>query len=121
MAKVADRNFAFELISVLQNDEPLYRQSEYIAENMRRKIQRGSYDFVKSVKGFQYVVDAANKQYKRDYNESANVPTRKYAAAIMALEFAHEEPHLQSHAATLQYQFDRYVAALGVLSAELYS
>ena len=85
--KQPNKDFAYELDSVIQNDERLYNHLMSIEEKMRRKVKQGTYDFEKSIKGFRYVVDAAALQYKQDFSEQADVPTRDYAAKVMATEF----------------------------------
>lgn len=94
--KQPDQNFAYELGFVIENYEPLYKQLMAIEENMRRKMKRGTYDFEKSIKGFRYVADAAARYYKREHGEQADVPTRNYAAQLMATEFLEslsQHPH----------------------------
>lgn len=96
--KEIDRNFAYELTGVIMNVVPLYKQLCSIETNMSRKLMRGTYDFGKSIVGFRYVADAANSYYKREFGDSTNVPTRNYAAFLLAYGYAEQNEQMKEMA-----------------------
>jgi hypothetical protein len=103
----ADKNFAHELTSVIMNVLPLYNQHRAIEQNMTRKLMRGKFDFLLSVKGFRYVVDAANTYYKKEFGESADVPTRNFAALLLAYDYASQSPQLRDEAERQMEAYNR--------------
>lgn len=96
-----DRHAAEELELYIDNDRQFSPASpegmgRAIARNLHRKLKRGTYDATKAVKGWLNLVDAAAKQYVREFHSSLpwhemfTVPTRRHVATEMARQFERE-------------------------------
>jgi hypothetical protein len=72
---VVDQHAADELELYLENDEPLYRQTQECYRNLLRKQKRGTYDRERAVKLFQYVADEAAKKYTRELDSGRGYGT----------------------------------------------
>jgi hypothetical protein len=66
--RALDLHAVRELELFIPNDYQIYsRHLVPTEENLRKKVQRGVYDFNKSIKAFMYVVDAAARKYIQDF------------------------------------------------------
>lgn len=96
MPKTADQHAANELELYLENDEPLYRQTQECYRNLLRKQKRGTYDRERAVVLFQYVADAAAKKYVREFSsgkiaDTFNKATRTAVAVSLRDSFEAQE------------------------------
>lgn len=88
-----DKVAASELEIYISNSRELTlrRLPEFI-KNVARKMKRGTYDPVKSVKLWRYLVDEAAKMYAKEYggkwNEMFTVPTRNAVAMELERDYA---------------------------------
>lgn len=88
-----DKVAASELEIYISNSRELMlrRLPEFI-KNVARKMKRGTYDPVKSVKLWRYLVDEAAKMYAKEYggkwNEMFTVPTRNAVAMELERDYA---------------------------------
>lgn len=88
-----DKVAASELEIYISNSRELMlrRLPEFI-KNVARKMKRGTYDPVKSVKLWRYLVDDAAKMYAKEYggkwNEMFTVPTRNAVAMELERDYA---------------------------------
>lgn len=88
---------AEDLILIIDNDQPLYRQMVEMYKNLSKKKQKGTYDPELAPKMFKYVVDPAAKQWYEATKQWADVPgdvvnkvtpdVRREAAVQMARRF----------------------------------
>jgi hypothetical protein len=90
-----DRHAITELVLYIDNDGQLYRsQTVPIMKNLARKIRKGVYDFRKSVKLWQYLVDAGARKYVKEFGTPGarvdtifNAATRRHVAKQYAAKF----------------------------------
>lgn len=88
-----DKVAASELEIYISNSRELMlrRLPEFI-KNVARKMKRGTYDPMKSVKLWRYLVDEAAKMYAKEYggkwNEMFTVPTRNAVAMELERDYA---------------------------------
>jgi len=88
MPKIADQHAATELELYLENDKPLYRQTQECYRNLLRKQKRGIYNSARAVALFQYVADAAATKYKREFGPCTfDKPTRTAVAVSLRDSF----------------------------------
>lgn len=59
-----------ELFLYTVNNEMAVRQAECFIKNYRRKVEKGTYDSDKAVKGFIHVVQTGMKEYAREFGVS---------------------------------------------------
>ena len=84
-----------ELVLYIDNDSRLYHgQTVPIMKNLARKIRKGVYDFRKSVKLWQYLVDAGARKYVKEYGGPGarvdtifTAATRRHVAKQYAAKF----------------------------------
>jgi hypothetical protein len=98
----ADGPLADELKLYIDNDGQLYRQqTDPIQKNLCRRYKKGTYDFRKSVKLFEYLAISGAKKYHKEFGSRGqrwfdmfNVATRKRVAKELAKDFKAEAPHM---------------------------
>jgi hypothetical protein len=90
---IVDQHAADELELFLENDEPLYRQTQECYRNLLRKQKRGTYDRERAVKLFQTVADEAARRYQREFGSGVrgygpfDKPTRTAVAVSLRDSF----------------------------------
>jgi len=87
-----DQHAADELELYLENNEPLYKQTQECYRNLLRKQKRGIYDRDRAVALFQYVADEAAKRYTREFDSGRGYgcfdkPTRTAVAISLRDSF----------------------------------
>lgn len=83
--QAADIHAADELELWIDNDEPLYRQYQAIEANLLRKMARNIYQPMLARKAWRNLVDAAWRDYRKEFgNFPASVTTRNHAANEIA-------------------------------------
>jgi len=91
MPKTADQHAANELELYLENDEPLYRDTQACYANLLRKQKRGTYDSARAVAAFEHVVYTAAKKYVREFGGNVastfDKPTRTAVAISLRDSF----------------------------------
>ena len=87
----ADETAADELVLYLDNEYDLHKKKQAIAENLIRKIKRGTYDHRRAPALWAYVVEDAAKKYAkefaahpREWSTMFNPATRDLAAQELA-------------------------------------
>ena len=91
-----DEQAAQELSLYIDNDRPLYDQSQAIAKNLLMKMRRGAYDPSKAPAAFAYLIEAGAKKYAKEFsspkewNRIFSVPTRRKLAVDYARHFERE-------------------------------
>ena len=79
---------ANELRAYGDNNYDLYRSRGVpMQKNLDRKINKGVFDFDKSVKLWRYWTDDANKRYKADQGVSFSTKVRQHVAFNKALDY----------------------------------
>jgi hypothetical protein len=68
----------------IMNDEPLYRQQEYMNQNLARKKYKGIYNPALAPKLFGYLIDRAIKEYNRQLPDSKISLTKEDKTAVAA-------------------------------------
>ncbi|MHB8107721.1 MAG: hypothetical protein ACYDH4_09905, partial [Candidatus Cryosericum sp.] len=87
---------ARELILFIENTEPLYRQDQYIAGSLNKKVKRGVFDREKAAKAYEYLADRAAKEYAkenatpREWNRIFVPETRREAARFLRDAYVEE-------------------------------
>jgi len=87
-----DETAATELRLFADNESTLYRQKLAIVENLKKKKRAGRYDAALAPKLWLYWVDAAAKQYSKEFSDGRdwatmfNKPTREFVAAEIAID-----------------------------------
>ena len=61
-----------------------------IISNLKRKLDKGTYESGKAVKLATYLIDDANKQYKKDHGHSFSPAERKEVAIQWVKDFEGE-------------------------------
>ena len=89
-SKDVDKIAADELKLFIDNDSGINRQIESIIKNMVVKMAQGKYDEKQAPKAFMYAVDSGSKQYKKEFGDDFDKPTRMYVAQEMAKEYQDE-------------------------------
>jgi hypothetical protein len=73
----------------IMNDEPLYKQQEYMNQNLARKKYKGVYQKSKAPKLFHYLIDTAIKKYNEQFPED-KISLTKEDKAIVANEMVED-------------------------------
>lgn len=88
---------AHELVLWIENTEPLYRQDQYIAGSLNKKVKRGVFDREKAVVAYSYLTDRAAKDYAKanlasmsEWNMVFTPETRREAARFLRDAFIAE-------------------------------
>lgn len=81
---------ARELYLVADNEGRLYPMRQAIEANLTKKMNKGIFDADKAIEAFYYLMDAASKQYKKDFGYMFSVTERWTAAADMASDYIEE-------------------------------
>jgi len=68
----------------------LSNRRDSIIRNLKRKLDKGTYETDKAVKLAGYLIDDANKQYKKDFGHSFSTAQRKEVATQWIKEFEGE-------------------------------
>jgi nuclear transport factor 2 (NTF2) superfamily protein len=68
--QAGDEVAADELLLYLDNERDLYRQKQEIAENLVKKIKKGTYDHRLAGALWGYVVERAAKKYAKEFSAS---------------------------------------------------
>lgn len=78
----ADMDMAYQLEGYIESDGDLYRQMIVpVIKNLERKVQKGIYDYDKSLIAWQHVADEGARRYVKELGGPAyNVATRKEVA-----------------------------------------
>lgn len=78
----ADMDMAYQLEGYIESDGDLYRQMIVpVIKNLERKVQKGIYDYDKSLIAWQHVADEGARRYVKEFGGPAyNVATRKEVA-----------------------------------------
>lgn len=80
-----------ELELYIDNEEPLYRQSQAIQENLLRKMAAGRYDYRRAPKLWLYLVDEGARRYVKEFGGSVRdvfpLSVRKHLAKSYAAQF----------------------------------
>lgn len=86
-----DQNAAAELQLFIENDERIYRSRFVpVMQNLKRKLDKGTYDHSLAPKLWRYLVDAAAKAYDPDsgqWHKMFNTTTRQHVAQTLADEY----------------------------------
>lgn len=85
-----DEHLVRELVLYAQNDGDLYRQRvQPIMANLRKKMEKGTYDPEKAIKVWQYLADDAAKRYTKEFGNNGPhggfgifSPADRYEAAV---------------------------------------
>lgn len=115
--KPADENAARELELYIENDYELVGAErgpgKSIEAMLRRKISRGNFDADKSVRAWEYLIEAGAKKYakefgssERDWSKMFDVPTRTFVARRFAEHFASENEISRERADLEQKAFE---------------
>lgn len=87
----ADEVAADELLLYLDNEPDIYRQKQEVAENLYRKIKKGTYSHLRAADLWAYVAERAAKKYAKEFGSSERdwssifVPaTRDLVAELLA-------------------------------------
>ena len=81
--------------SYIDNDASLHKKWQGVVRNMKRHQGKGDYDTEIAIDGFMTVVDAAAKQYVKEFKiagnwyETFNAPTRQSVAVSFVDSFEH--------------------------------
>jgi hypothetical protein len=94
--RVVDRHKVEELDLFAENTSGLYNQKKSILANILRRRKSGTYDPKKAPKLWMYWVDAASKQYRKEFPHSGiggrgqvfDKPTREALAKELAKRYA---------------------------------
>lgn len=92
MTNQADTEYAREIALFAVNTGSLYQQRALpIMANLRRKIEKGTYDETLALKAWQYLADDAAKLYAKEYGcQVVNKATRAVVAAEIADHYSEE-------------------------------
>jgi hypothetical protein len=95
-----DEHAARELELYIENDYPLVgapnSQGKQIEKNLEQKVKKGTFDFEKSIKLWEYLIEAGAKKYSKEFSigsdwaASFSPATRRYVAQRFAQSFADE-------------------------------
>lgn len=84
--KIGDRDAARELSLFAENDYVTYTQAiQPTISNLRRKIQRGTYDRQKALVAWVHVAEFAAKRYAALYSDSLSPWFRLFSVAVRKL------------------------------------
>jgi hypothetical protein len=87
--RVVDRHKVEELDLFAENTGELYNQKKSILANILRRRKNDTYDPKKAPKLWMYWVDAASKQYRREFpGATFDKPAREALAAQLAKRYA---------------------------------
>ena len=78
---------ARELYLTAENMPEIEPRANAIISNLRNKLDKGTYESGKAVKLAAYLIDDANKQYKKDFGHSFSPAERKEVAIQWVKEF----------------------------------
>jgi hypothetical protein len=86
-----DQHAATELQLFIENDEHIYTSRFVpVMRNLKRKMNRGTYDHNRAPKLWRYLVDAAAKAYdpgSAQWHKVFNTTTRQHVAQTLADEY----------------------------------
>jgi hypothetical protein len=115
-AKPVDHNAARELELYIENDYSLVGEErgpgKSIEAMLKKKIERGNFDADKSVRAWEYLIEAGAKKYakefaaERDWPKLFDVPTRTFVAKRFAEHFATENEISRERAELEQKAFE---------------
>lgn len=103
-----DEHAATELQLYIENDYELVGADNSLGKNIERmlmkKVAKGKFQVLPSVKAWMYLIDAGAKKYAKEFGDGEhayprmfNKPTREKVATIWARDFAQEHAGVQVH------------------------
>lgn len=72
------------------NNEKVYSQFKAVAKNLRKKIDKGTYDSDKAVDAFYHVANTASAEYNREFGYGFSVQDRFTCACDLRDDFEGE-------------------------------
>lgn len=99
-----DEQAARELELYTENEYALVGAENSIGKNIERmlqkKVDKGKFDVLASVRAWMYLIDEAAKRYTKEFGSGSpvfNKPTREFVAARFAKEWAQEHAGHKEH------------------------
>lgn len=72
------------------NNDIVYRHFKEVSKNLKKKIEKGTYDSDKAIDAFYHVANTASKEYEREFGYGFSVQDRFTCACDLKDDFEEE-------------------------------